>query len=136
MSFRPAFGKRAAQERRLPAHPGALTGLLAALVCLLWSLWPAPVAARPQNLQQLAEITKKLTETSVSYGAIPSLYRPRYDRVQDADLSMSQNDVVFVVMLPGGPRIYPQRFMVWHQVVNELIDDMAYAVTYCPSPAR
>ena len=98
----------------------------------MWGLWATPLSARPQNLRQLSEITNKLTETSVSYGAIPALYRPRYDRVQDADLNMSQEDVVFVVMLPGGPRIYPQRFMVWHQVVNELIDDVAYAVTYCP----
>lgn len=130
--MRPVSGRRAARARRIVVWPGALAGLLGALLCLFWSLWPAPLAARPQNLQQLADITKKLTETNVSYGAIPSLYRPRYDRVQDADLSMSQNEVVFVVMLPNGPHLYPQRFMVWHQVVNELIDDMAYAVTYCP----
>lgn len=92
----------------------------------------APARARPQNLQQLAAITNKLTETSVGYGAIPSLYRPRYDRMQDADLNMSREDVVFVVMLPDGARVFPQRFMVWHQVVNELVDDVAYAVTYCP----
>lgn len=132
MNFCPAFGKRAVQRRRLHACPCALMGLLTALVCLLWSLEPAPVAARPQNLQQLAEITKKLTETSVGYGAIPSLYRPRYDRVQDASLSMNQDDVIFVVMLPDGPRLYPQRYMAWHQVVNELVNDMAYAITYCP----
>ena len=129
MSHKRPSGGCAAWRRRLSAPP-----LLAALACisLVWGLWTAPVSARPQNLRQLSEITNKLTETSVSYGAIPALYRPRYDRVQDADLNMSQEDVVFVVMLPGGPRIYPQRFMVWHQVVNELIDDVAYAVTYCP----
>ena len=129
MSRKRPSGGCAAWRQRLSAPP-----LLAALACisLVWGLWTAPVSARPQNLRQLSEITNKLTETSVSYGAIPALYRPRYDRVQDADLNMSQEDVVFVVMLPGGPRIYPQRFMVWHQVVNELIDDVAYAVTYCP----
>lgn len=127
MSCKRLPGDCAAWRRRL-----SILAVLAALVCLMWGLWATPVSARPQNLQQLAEITNKLTETSVSYGAIPALYRPRYDRVQDADLNMSQEDVVFVVMLPGGPRIYPQRFMVWHQVVNELIDDVAYAVTYCP----
>ena len=89
--------------------------------------------ARPKNLQELAAVSKQLISTSIGYGDIPTLYRPRYDRVQDANLAMSGDDIVFVVMLPDGPRIYPQRIMVWHQVVNEVVDDMAYAITYCPT---
>jgi hypothetical protein len=91
-----------------------------------------PACARPKNLEQLAALTKGLVQTSVGYGAIPALYRPRYDRVQDADLNMGREEPVFVVMLPDGPRIYPQNIMAWHQVVNEIIDDVAYAITYCP----
>ena len=101
--------------------------LSSALALFTESAW-----SRPKNLDQLAAVSKKLVQTSVSYGAIPALYRPRYDRVQDADLNMSRNEPVFVVMLPEGPRIYPQNIMVWHQVVNEVIDDAAYVVTYCP----
>ncbi len=88
--------------------------------------------ARPRNLQELADINKRLTESGIQYGQIPSLYRPRFDRMQDAGLSMNGDDVVFVVMLPDGPRIYPQKYLVWHQVINELIDDVAYAITYSP----
>lgn len=88
--------------------------------------------ARPQNLQELADINKKLTESGIEYGQIPSLYRPRFDRMQDAGLSMNADDVVFVVMLPDGPRIYPQKYLVWHQVINEVVDDHAYAITYSP----
>lgn len=134
-------GARRADEKNASPRTGRARGrprlcarlLLALAFFCLGALWTASsVEARPRNLQELAAISGKLTETSVSYGAIPALYRPRYDRVQDADLNMSQEDVVFVAMLPDGPRIYPQRIMVWHQVVNELIDDMAYAITYCP----
>ncbi|MBO4300032.1 MAG: DUF3179 domain-containing protein [Desulfovibrio sp.] len=89
--------------------------------------------ARPRTLDDLAKISGKLLSTGVSYGAIPSLYRPHYDRIQEANLSSSDDEIVFVVMLPDGPRIYPQRIMVWHQVVNEIVDDMAYAITYCPT---
>lgn len=88
--------------------------------------------ARPQNLQELADINKKLTESGIEYGQIPSLYRPRFDRMQDAGLSMNADDVVFVVILPDGPRIYPQKYLVWHQVINEVVDDHAYAITYSP----
>ena len=110
-------------------------GLIAALLVMacLGVLWNGQAQARPRSLQELAAIMGKVVETGVKYGSIPSLYRPRYDLVQDANLSLSDDEVVFVVMLPGGPRVYPQRIMVWHQVVNEIVDDKAYAITYCPT---
>ena len=111
-------------------------GLLAAFLALLalWALCAGHDAeARPRSLQQLAAINGKLIETGVKYGSIPSLYRPRYDVIQDANLSLSDDEIVFVAMLPGGARIYPQRIMVWHQVINEIVDDKAYAITYCPT---
>lgn len=112
----------------------ALCLFVAALALLtLATLWgAASPQARPRNLQELAAINGKLVETGVQYGAITSLYRPRYDRVQDANLSLSDDEVVFIAMLPGGARIYPQRILVWHQVVNEVVDGKAYAITYCP----
>lgn len=89
--------------------------------------------ARPKNLQELSAIADKMLVTKIEYGAIPSLYRPRFEPVKNADLNMTKESIVFVVMLPDGPRIYPQSIMVWHQVVNELIDDHAYVITYCPT---
>lgn len=88
--------------------------------------------SRPSTLGELSSIADKLTETKVGYGDIPALFRPHYDHVMEAALTMSHNDPVFIVMFPDGPRIYPQYIMVWHLVVNEVIDDRAYAITYCP----
>lgn len=101
------------------------------LLAALFLLGQREAEARPQNLEQLADITRYLVDVPMP-GTITALYRPRYDSVGEADLKMTRNEPAFVVMLPGGPRIYPQRYMVWHQVVNELIDDHAYAITYCP----
>ena len=95
-------------------------------------LQPAPATAIPKSMKALGLITESLLRTSVTYGSIPSLYRPQYGRVMDADLAMEGTDPVFIVQFPDGPRAYPQRIMVWHMVVNELIEDVAYAVTYCP----
>ena len=118
-------------------RPFPLSALLLHLArfCLFLTLvlTPNQATARPHTLQDLAAINKNLVETGTSFGAIPSLYRPRYDRVQDAALAMSPDDIVFVVLLPDGPRLYPQRIMVWHQVVNEVVDDMAFAITYSPA---
>jgi len=107
--------------------------MLRTLLCLgVLLLLPSQLSAFPKNTQELARITDKLIQTSVSYGKIPSLYRPQYTRVVDAALSLGKDEPVFVVRLPDGYRIYPQRIMVWHQVVNEIIDDHAYVITYCP----
>ena len=86
----------------------------------------------PKTMAGLSRINDKLLQTSVNYGAIPSLFRPQTAKVMDMDLSMEANDPVFIVSYPTGVRVYPQRIMVWHMVVNEIIDDVAYVVTYCP----
>ena len=132
-----ASGKRMVMAKTTSAHvkrPALSRIFLWLFLPLLMLIVCLPQAqARPKSMEELAAIMGKLVETGVSYGAIPSLYRPRYDRVMDADLNTSAEEVVFVVMLPNGPHIYPQRFMVWHQVVNEVVDDVAYAITYCPT---
>lgn len=116
---------------RAPAEAGRA---LSAACCLLaLCLWAATPLARPGSMEELAKITDRLLSTGVGYGSIPALFRPDYDRVADATLSSSDDETVFVVMLPDGPRIYPQRILVWHQIVNEVVDDVAYAITYCPT---
>ena len=101
------------------------------LFCLLLLL-PSGSQGRPQSYQDLKRIADNLVVTSIKYGAIPAIFNPSYIKVQEADLSMEREEIVFVVMMPDGPHIYPQKILVWHQLVNELIDDNAYVVTYCP----
>lgn len=90
------------------------------------------VHARPKSMADLEKIGNNLVNTQIKHGAIPALFKPEYINAQDAALSMEREDIVFIVMLPNGVHIYPQRVMAWHQVVNELINDYAYIVTYCP----
>ena len=111
----------------------ALAGGLVFLLSALPAVLPESVPARPTTMGQLASINNKLTKTPVGYGAIEALYRPRYCRVLDANLTLEDDDIVFVAALPDGPRIYPQRIMVWHQVVNELINGESVAITYSPT---
>ena len=104
-----------------------------ALFCALVFSWNAALAADApaqagQNLGYSEEGLKKLFDqvvrTGVGVDAIPSLYRPKYVNVSDASLSLDDNDVVFIVTYPEGrTRIYPQRIMVWHEVVNDVLPD-------------
>lgn len=88
--------------------------------------------ARPQSLEQLADIMQSVLPIPMP-GPITSLYRPNYDTVREAELKFSLQEPMFIAMLPDGPRIYPQQYLLWHQVVNEIVDDHAYAITYCPT---
>lgn len=103
-----------------------------ALWALLSLALPLPASAIPKSMEELSRITDKLLQTSVTYGAIPSLFRPKFGRIMDADLAMESAEPVFIVVFPDGPRAYPQRIMAWHMVVNEVVRDVGYAVTYCP----
>ncbi|WMW65664.1 DUF3179 domain-containing protein [Nitratidesulfovibrio liaohensis] len=117
-----------------PPHrtvPATLAGLafacLAALLCLA-----APALAGPRNDDDLKQLTASLLETKIKPDAIPALYRPEYTTTISAALSLEDPEPVFVVRLPDGPRIYPQRIMVWHEVVNEVVGDATYCITYSP----
>lgn len=110
-----------------------LTGLaLAWLAALLWLAAPAPGTAGPRTDDDLKKLADQLLETKIRPDAIPALYRPEYTTTLSAALSLEDPEPVFVVRLPDGPRIYPQRIMVWHEVVNEVAGNATYCITYSP----
>ena len=80
---------------------------------------------------ELAEIMQYLLPVPLP-GPITSLYRPIFETRIEADMKLMGNEPVFIALLPDGPRIYPQQYLLWHQVVNEVINDEAYIITYCP----
>ena len=90
---------------------------------------PASTApALPLGLSQeaLRKLFDQIVRTAIGRDGIPALNHPRYVTVSDASLAMDDNEVVFVVFYPEGRiRIYPQRIMVWHEVVNDVLPDAA-----------
>ena len=74
-----------------------------------------------ENLRQLTELVQR---TGVGADKIPALNRPDFLSISDASLSMDNDEVVFVVHYPRNlVRIYPQRILVWHEIVNDVIPD-------------
>lgn len=106
---------------------GRAMACLAALLCLA-----VPAAAGPRTDDDLKQLAGQLLETGVKPDAIPALYRPEYTTTISAALSLEDPEPVFVVRLPDGPRIYPQRIMVWHEVINEVVGDATFCITYSP----
>ncbi len=106
--------------------------MLLSLMTLGMLALPSKAFSIPRSMEELSAIAGQLTVTNVAHGAISSFYRPQVRKMVDADLSMNKNEPVFIVQFPEGPRIYPQRIMVWHQVSNEVFGRNSYVVTYCP----
>lgn len=63
--------------------------------------------------------------------AIPPLESPDYISIEDAHF-LNDNDKVFILEADESVYIFPQKIMVWHEVVNEYIDGESVSVTYCP----
>lgn len=105
---------------------------LAVLAPPLATWKPIQAQAFPRTEKELRAIADNLTKTSVSYGQIPSINRPRYLSGGDASMGLEDREPVFMVFFPTGPKIYPQKILVWHEVINEVIKGHAYCVTYAP----
>ncbi|MFC7044583.1 DUF3179 domain-containing protein [Halobacteriaceae archaeon GCM10025711] len=79
---------------------------------------------------------KTLTENVASGGpakdGIPSIDDPEFVDVAAADENLAPGDVVFGVVRGDDVRAYPQNVLVWHEVVNDVLDGERVSVTYCP----
>jgi hypothetical protein len=61
---------------------------------------------------------------------IPSLNRPRFESVQDADGWLNAREPVQVAEINGDARAYPLQILMWHEIVNDEVGGEPVAVTY------
>lgn len=64
---------------------------------------------------------------------IPSIDEPRFIEAGEADLD--PGDMVMGFHHNGEARAYPQRILVWHEIVNDRVGGLNVAITYCPLTA-
>ena len=62
---------------------------------------------------------------------IPAITDPRMIAADDADF-LSQDDRVIGINVQGDIRAYPLKVLTYHEVVNDTINDVPIAVTFCP----
>ncbi|WP_276300538.1 DUF3179 domain-containing protein [Halorussus lipolyticus] len=79
---------------------------------------------------------EKLREEVLSGGppkdGIPSIDEPKFRDAGKADDELRPEDVVFGLVRNGEVRAYPQRILVHHEIVNDVVGDEPVSVTYCP----
>ena len=62
---------------------------------------------------------------------IPSVDNPQFDNVADITF-LDDNDLVSGVVHDGVAKAYPHPILDWHEIVNDNLADINYALTYCP----
>jgi Protein of unknown function (DUF3179) len=63
---------------------------------------------------------------------IPPIDRPRIISLADGDTFLTPREPVIVVRVGEQARAYPERILVWHEIVNDTLAGRPIAVTYCP----
>lgn len=63
---------------------------------------------------------------------IPAIDNPEFESVKKANKWLNPNDRVFILTHGDITKIYPQRIMNWHEIVNDWYAEDAIAVTFCP----
>jgi hypothetical protein len=62
---------------------------------------------------------------------IPSIDAPRFMPASGIT-DIAAREPVIVFPLGPRPRAYPLRVLIWHEIVNDIVDGVPVAVTYCP----
>ncbi len=62
---------------------------------------------------------------------IPSIDQPRFRAADETDY-LSPDDLVVGVSAGGEFRAYPHPILDWHEIVNDDLDGLKLALTYCP----
>lgn len=84
------------------------------------------------DVARLEEFRRNVVSGGPPKDGIPPIDRPQYITAQAAAEVLRPNDVVFGVDYHGIVKAYPQRILVWHEIVNEVFAGEPVAITYCP----
>ncbi|HID51032.1 MAG TPA: DUF3179 domain-containing protein [Anaerolineae bacterium] len=63
---------------------------------------------------------------------IPAIDDPKFVTVEEADEWLGDKEPVIVLQEGDVVRAYPYQILIWHEIVNDVIDGRPVAVTFCP----
>jgi hypothetical protein len=80
----------------------------------------------------LDDIASHIISGGPPQDGIPPIENPQYVPISHMNNFLDDDDVVFLVESSNPVKIFPQRIMVWHEIVNDEINGEKMSVTYCP----
>ena len=63
---------------------------------------------------------------------IPPIDAPKFETLESADAWLEDREPVIALALKGEARAYPLQILIWHEIVNDTLDDHPIVVTFCP----
>ena len=101
---------------------------------VMWICFAPRGYAQTKNGFDLSEVSiskKEIVRGGPPRDGIPSIDRPKFVAVQKVDY-LKDDDIIIGFVRGDTARAYPTRILIWHEIVNDVIDGDAIAVTYCP----
>ncbi|OGL95657.1 hypothetical protein A2348_03515 [Candidatus Uhrbacteria bacterium RIFOXYB12_FULL_58_10] len=102
-----------------------LISCVAGLCYAMYWFYRIPPAIEPMEGSAFAESWS-------GNGSILTVYTPAFESVAAADQYLNDNGLGLDVEINGKHRFYPYQILVWHEVINDLFDDVPVLVTYSP----
>lgn|GEM_PF-606018 len=84
------------------------------------------------NSEKILLLSDNIVSGGPAPDGIPPIEEPNYITIEEADEKLEPEDAVFLFRSEDQIYVYPQRIMVWHEIVNEEIEGRKVSITYCP----
>jgi len=109
--------------------------IIATLMC-----WPGWVNANPYqwaldfpntDLSRFSVDLSEIRSVGAERDSIPAIVSPKFASANSVS-DLGQLEPILRVEVDGEVRGYPLRILLWHELVNDTINDTPVLITYCP----
>jgi len=63
---------------------------------------------------------------------IPSIDQPTFVTPPEAKIWLADTEPVVTISINGAVRAYPLQLLMWHEIINDELENLPIAITYCP----
>ncbi|MEL6675973.1 MAG: DUF3179 domain-containing protein [Bacteroidota bacterium] len=74
----------------------------------------------------------EIIDSGVGLDGIPSIDNPQFSSVTQMDGRLQEEELLVGVRIGEGWKLYPHRYLDYHELVNDQLDTAFYALNYCP----
>ncbi len=82
------------------------------------------------DFAQSSPTLEKIISGGPPKDGIPALVNPKFESISDFD--RSEEILAIVIEDNETHKVYPYHIMTWHEIVNDVVDGVPVAVTFCP----
>jgi hypothetical protein len=120
-------------ETRPPASSLSRRTMLSSLAALAVAGGSRPRRALGRtNAWALDDLVKHIQSGGAPKDGIPAVDGPKYVSAAEAEKWLRPGDIVFGLRYHDTVKAYPQKVLVWHEIVNDEVRGQKISVTYCP----